>query len=504
MANKRPHILFIMADQMAAPILPLHRADSPIKMPHLSALAANGTVFNSAYCNSPLCAPSRFSLVTGQLPSKIGAYDNAADLAADTPTYAHHLRNLGYRTALSGKMHFCGPDQLHGYEDRLTSDIYPADYGWSVNWDAPEVRPTWYHNMASVLQAGPSVRSNQLDFDEEVVFRARQYLYDHVRNTPEQPFCLTVSMTHPHDPYTIPAEYFDRYTDEEVQMPRVNIDQDQLDPHSQRVAKVIDIWGKTMPEEAVRRARRAYYGACSYIDDNIGKLVKTLKECGLADDTIIVFSGDHGDMLGERGLWYKMHWFEMSARVPMVVHAPGRFAAQKVAASVSTMDLLPTFVEMAGGQVDPQLALDGRSLLPHLKGEGGHDEVIGEYMGEGTNAPLVMIRRGDFKFVYAEQDPCLLFNVALDPDETSNLANAPEHRERRDAFLAEAKERWDLPAIHEQVLASQRSRRLIAQAMSKGRLTSWDHQPMVDASQQYMRNHIDLDDLERRARFPVV
>jgi hypothetical protein len=103
--------------------------------------AAQGVVFDAAYCNSPLCAPSRFTLVSGQLPSKIGAYDNAADFPADVPTYAHYLRRLGYRTALSGKMHFCGPDQLHGYEERLTSDIYPADYGWAVNWDEPDVRP---------------------------------------------------------------------------------------------------------------------------------------------------------------------------------------------------------------------------------------------------------------------------------------------------------------------------------------------------------------------------
>lgn len=504
MITQRPNILFIMADQMAAPLLPLHSAGSPIKMPHLSALAANGTVFDSAYCNSPLCAPSRFSLVSGQLPSRIGAYDNAADLAADTPTYAHYLRRLGYRTALSGKMHFCGPDQLHGYEDRLTSDIYPADYGWSVNWDAPDVRPTWYHNMSSVLQAGPSVRSNQLDFDEEVVFRARQYLYDHVRNTPQQPFCLTVSMTHPHDPYTIPAEFFDLYKDEDVLMPRVQMEQDQLDPHAQRVAKVIDIWGKTMPEQAIRRARRAYYGACSYIDGNIGKLVKTLNECGLADDTVIVFSGDHGDMLGERGLWYKMHWYEMAARVPLVVHAPGRFAKRQVSESVSTIDLLPTFVELAGGQIDPSLALDGRSLMRHLKGEGGHDEAIGEYMGEGTNAPLVMIRRGDCKFIYSPQDPCMLFDVAQDPNELTNLADSPAHKYLLDSFLDETRQRWDMPTIHAQVLASQRRRRFVADAMTKGRLTSWDHQPMVDASQQYMRNHVDLDDLERRARYPAL
>lgn len=502
MPHKQPNILFIMADQMAAPLLPLHDARSPIKMPHLNRLAAHGVVFESAYCNSPLCAPSRFSLVSGQLPSKIGAYDNAAEFAGDIPTYAHYLRRMGYRTALSGKMHFCGADQLHGYEERLTSDIYPADYGWFVNWDEPEVRLSWYHNMSSVLQAGPCVRTNQLDFDEEVVFRANQYLFDHVRNTPDQPFCLTVSMTHPHDPYTIPQEFWDLYRDEDIPMPSVDIAQDRQDPQSQRILKVIDLWGKTMPPEAIRRARRAYFGACSYIDANIGKLLKTLGDCGLADDTVVVFSGDHGDMLGERGLWYKMHWFEAAARVPLVVHAPGRFAPRRVAQSVSTIDLLPTFVELAGGGVDPQLSLDGRSLLPHLAGGAGHDEVIGEYMAEGTNAPLVMIRRGRYKFIHTPKDPDLLFDVSADPRELENLAGAPEHQALLAALRKEAAERWDMPALHAQVLASQRRRRLVVGALSKGRITSWDHQPMVDASQQYMRNHIDLDDLERRARFP--
>ena len=499
-----PNILFIMADQMAAPLLPLHDPASPILMPHLQALAAQGVVFDSAYCNSPLCAPSRFSLVSGQLPSRIGAFDNAADFPADVPTYAHYLRRLGYRTALSGKMHFCGPDQLHGYEERLTSDIYPADYGWAVNWDEPDVRPSWYHNMASVLQAGPCVRSNQLDFDEEVMFRARQYLYDHVRNTPAQPFCLTVSMTHPHDPYTIPEEFWGLYQDADVRLPRVELAQDQQDVHSQRLLKVIDLWGKTLPAEAIRRARRAYFGACSYIDANIGKLVRTLSECALADNTIIVFSGDHGDMLGERGLWYKMHWFEMAARVPLVVHAPQAFAARRVTASVSTIDLLPTLVELAGGLIEPGLALDGRSLVPHLKGSLGHDEVIGEYMAEGSTTPLLMIRRGPYKFIYSSQDLALLFNLASDPDELDNLARHPAHQSLVKGFLDEVARRWDLPALHQRVLASQRQRRFVAGALSRGRRTGWDHQPLVDAGQQYMRNHMDLDDLERRARFPGV
>ncbi|MET1079528.1 MAG: choline-sulfatase [Pseudomonas sp.] len=498
---KRKNILFIMADQMAAPLLPLHDPASPIRMPHLQRLAAAGVVFDAAYCNSPLCAPSRFTLVSGQLPSKIGAYDNAADFPADVPTYAHYLRRLGYKTALSGKMHFCGPDQLHGYEERLTSDIYPADYGWAVNWDEPEVRPSWYHNMASVLQAGPCVRTNQLDFDEEVVFKAQQYLFDHVRADGEHPFCLTVSMTHPHDPYTIPRPFWDLYP-EPVALPRVSIAQQDQDPHAQRLLKVIDLWDKPLPEQKIRDARRAYFGACSYIDSNIGKLLQTLEDTGLAEDTLIVFSGDHGDMLGERGLWYKMHWFEMAARVPLLVYAPGQFAPRRVSEAVSTADLLPTLVELAGGQLATDLPLDGRSLLPHLQGQGGHDEVFGEYMAEGTIGPLMMIRRGPYKFIYSEQDPCLLYDTAGDPDELLELSHSAEHQPLFAAFLAEARAKWNIPVIHQQVLASQRRRRFVAQALSQGTLKSWDHQPWVDASQQYMRNHIDLDDLERKARFP--
>ncbi|TWI57555.1 choline-sulfatase [Pseudomonas duriflava] len=499
---KRPNILFIMADQMAAPILPMYTADSPVKLPHLQRLAEEAVVFDSAYCNSPLCAPSRFVLMSGQLPSKIGAYDNAADFPADIPTYAHYLRRLGYRTALSGKMHFCGPDQLHGYEERLTSDIYPADYGWAVNWDEPDVRLSWYHNMSSVLQAGPSVRTNQLDFDEEVVFKAQQYLYNHVRRGDDQPFCLTVSMTHPHDPYTITKEFWDLYEDTNIELPRVTLGQGEQDPHSERLLKVIDLWDKPLPEQKIRDARRAYYGACSYVDSNIGKLLKALDNCGLTDDTIIIFSGDHGDMLGERGLWYKMHWFEMSARVPLLIHAPKHFSAHHVSASVSTMDLLPTLVELAGGELQPGLPLDGRSLLPHLENRGGHDEVIGEYMAEGTCSPLMMIRRGRYKFIYSEQDPLLLFDLINDPQELENLAGTEAYQAVMAEFLQEAQSRWDISRIHADVLASQRRRRFVAEALEKGIRTSWDHQPFVDASQQYMRNHIDLDDLERRARYP--
>lgn len=195
-SKQQPNILFIMADQLTAPLLKSYNPDSQIKTPHLDALAAKSVQFDSAYCPSPLCAPSRMSLITGQLPTKIASWDNAAPLSPEVPTFAHYLRAAGYHTVLAGKMHFIG-EQLHGYETRLTSDIYPGDFGWVVDWDHPDTRLEWYHNASSILQAGTCIRSNQLDYDEEVMYRSTQFMYDYVREGPgKRPFCLTVRRLH--------------------------------------------------------------------------------------------------------------------------------------------------------------------------------------------------------------------------------------------------------------------------------------------------------------------
>lgn len=306
--EKKLNILYIMADQLAAPLMKIYNPDSVIKTPNLDALAAKSIQFDSAYCPSPLCGPSRMSMVTGQLPMKIGAYDNAAQILSDAPTYAHYLRREGYETVLAGKMHFV-MDQKHGYERRLTTDIYPGDFGWAADWDAdiedPKQRLEWYHNASSIEQAGVCIRSNQLDFDEEVMSESTQFLYDYARGpTDQRPFCLTVSLTHPHDPYTIEEDYWNMYEDVEIDLPKVpRIPNEEQDPHSKRLLKVCDLWDKEFSDEQIKRARRAYYGAVSYVDNCVGKLLDVLRKCRLAEDTIIVFSGDHGDMLGERGLW---------------------------------------------------------------------------------------------------------------------------------------------------------------------------------------------------------
>jgi len=250
----QPNFLILMADQLTAGALPAY-GNRIARTPHLDALAAESVLFRSAYCNSPLCAPSRFSFMSGRLPSKIGAYDNAAEFAAHVPTFAHYLRAGGYRTILSGKMHFCGPDQLHGFEERITTDIYPADFGWTPDWLDFGTRPSWYHNMDSVTQAGPCVRTNQLDFDDEVVFRARRQLFDIARGSDARPFCMVVSMTHPHDPFAIPVQYWNRYRHDDIDMPRVSLAPEALDPHSRRLRHVAKMHVKRIGRASRRRFR---------------------------------------------------------------------------------------------------------------------------------------------------------------------------------------------------------------------------------------------------------
>jgi choline-sulfatase len=495
-----PNILIVMADQLAPAFLPAY-GHKVVKTPNIDALAQSGVVFDNAYCASPLCSPSRASFMSGLLPSRTRVYDNAAEFAAAIPTFAHHLRALGYRTVLSGKMHFCGPDQLHGFEQRLTTDIYPADFGWTPDWDRPEERPSWYHNMSSVRQAGLAVRTNQLDYDDEVTFAAEREIFDKARGIDKRPLLLVASLTHPHDPYAITREFFDLYRGEDIDMPGPALP--DFDPHSRRLRHVCAMDADALTEAQIRTARRAYYGEISYVDRNAGRLLKALEDGGLRDNTVVVVLADHGEMLGDKGLWYKMSFFENSARVPLIVSAPPRFAPRRIAAAASLLDVTPTLVELAGGRA-ADLDVDGRSLLPHLQGGSAPDEILGEYLAEGAIAPIVMIRRGPWKFIHSPADPDQLYDLDADPGERNNLAGAPDHADVVATFRDEVARRWNLDALDAEVRASQRRRRIVDAALGKGEARSWDFQPFKDAAKSYVRNTIPLDDLEARARFPRV
>jgi choline-sulfatase len=278
------------------------------------------------------------------------------------------------------------------------------------------------------------------------------------------------------------------------------------DPHSRRLRHVIGL-DRTIPTpEQVRAARRAYYGACSFFDDNAGLLLEALNRSGMAGDTIVILLSDHGEMLGGHGLWFKMNFFEGSCRIPLMISVPDRFTPRRASESVSLVDLLPTLVELtsAGKAMDYATPLDGHSLLPHCLGVAGHDGVIGEYTAEGAVAPVVMIRRGPYKFIHCPADPDQLFDLTQDPGERVNLAGDAGHAEQVAEFRAEVARRWDLDRLQDEILASQKRRHFVADALKQGTHRSWDHQPVRDAAKLYVRSHMPLDDIEARARFPAV
>ncbi|MEZ4615568.1 MAG: choline-sulfatase [Caldilineaceae bacterium] len=504
----QPNILIIQADQCAAQALPTY-GHPVVKAPNLAALGEAGVVFTNAYCNSPLCAPSRFSMLTGQLPSRTGVYDNAAEMPSQVPTFAHYLRGLGYQTILCGKMHFVGADQLHGFEERLTTDIYPADFTWTPDWEQPERILEWYHNMFSVVTAGQCAAANDLDYDDEVAFNGVRKLYDLARSPDQRPFCMVVSFTHPHDPFLVRPEHWQRYEETAIDMPAVWPAYTELDAHSQRLLDCFAIDEYAITEEHVRAARHAYYGAISYIDDKVGELLHALRAAGYGENTIVIFTSDHGEMLGEHSLWYKMSWFEWSARVPLIVHAPARFSPKRVEAPVSLVDLLPTLVDLAtaGAERAEAATVDGHSLTPLLAGNPaawGNHPVIGEYLAECVAAPALMIRNERYKFIHCPTDPDQLYDLQADPQELTNLAADKSHAAILAAFHNELATRWDLDNLRRAVVASQRRRRLVAQALLQGKPTYWDFQPKRDASQEYVRNHMEFWELYRRTRLPQV
>ena len=497
----RPNILILMVDQLNGTLFPDGPADW-LHAPNLKRLAARSARFANCYTASPLCAPGRASFMSGELPSVTGVYDNAAEFPSDLPTYAHHLRRAGYHTCLAGKMHFVGPDQMHGFEERLTTDIYPADFGWTPDYRRPGERiDWWYHNMGSVTGAGVAEISNQMEYDDEVAHCAARKLYDLARRQDPRPWCLTVSFTHPHDPYLARRKFWSLYEDCEHLLPEVAaIPYEDQDPHSKRIFDANDWRGFDVTEDHIRNARRAYFANISYLDEKVGQFLDILE--ATHQEAAILFVSDHGDMLGERGLWFKMTFYEGSSRVPMMLAAPG-LDPRRIDQPVSTIDVCPTLCDLAGvgmEEVAPWTA--GKSLLPVVAEVAERGAVPMEYAAEASYAPLVGLREGRYKYTRCALDPEQLFDLEADPHERVNLAGDPAHAEALSRLRAAADTRWDLDRFDGEVRKSQARRWVVYEALRNGAYFPWDYQPLQKASDRFMRNHMDLNEIEDRQRYP--
>jgi len=503
--EQKPNILLIMADQMT-PFLTGAYGHPVVKTPNLDRLVEQGVRFDAAYTNCPLCGPARASLMTGRYASNIRCYDNASPLSCDQPSIAHYLSIEGYDTVASGKMHFIGPDQLHGFRKRLTTDIYPSDFVWTTTREHKN-RTMWKGITHAAGYATPKVGvrewSIDLAYDEEVSFRALEYIRARVdtgspwRPTEtHKPFFLCVSFNNPHGPFHVTQELWDLYEGEHIEIP-------EFPDNVEETYSSMDRWLYTFhgvdrvpllrDPESLYALRRSYYGLVSYVDRKVGELLKTLEDTGLGDSTIIIFASDHGDMLCEKGLVQKKMFYEWSARVPLIITFPdswplGDIPSRVCKEPVSLVDLAPTILDMAG--VGERLPLDGKSLIGLLQtadeGDAGEREVFSEMHTEGVFSTCFMIRRGRYKYVYVHGEDSQLFDLEADPGEWNNLAGVPEFKDVEAELKARILDEFNPDEIEGDVRASLLRRRLIKKAM-RYTGTHWDYAPEFDATKQYIR-----------------
>jgi choline-sulfatase len=358
--SQKPNILIILSDQHTAHVSGPY-GHPIVQTPNLDALAAGGTVFENNYCNSPICVPSRMSFMTGQHLRNNGIWDNGVPLPSDRITWAHQLKAAGYDVALSGKMHFRGLDQLHGFRAQLAYDINALNL--------PKIR-LWDEGLEQRAEPSTSIkaeagRSKEIDADDAVTAAALDYLRDPARQ--DQPWALVTGYVAPHPPFVVPQKYLDMYPPDEMDLPTIPEGHlDELHPAYQRQMA----WRGWQPggisDENIRRARAVYYALTTYLDDQIGMLLAALDESGQRENTIIIYLSDHGEMLGEHGLWYKCNFYEQSAHVPLIVNGIGQ-AGQRVPAVTSNVDVTATLLDLAG--VESISPVDGDSLLPLVQGE---------------------------------------------------------------------------------------------------------------------------------------
>ena len=500
--STQPNILFIVSDQMIAALTGAY-GHPVVQTPHLQRLADEGVRFDSAYTPVPLCSPGRACLMTGRHASEIGAWDNGALLAADQVTWAHYLANAGYDTVLSGKMHYVGPDQLHGFQRRLTTDIYSCHFDWvkpewisikeSRGQDCEEVmanRP----NYNARGYTGEAVRVNEwhgaLSYDEELHFKAVEYLRSKARKQDEGPFMLCASYHHPHEPFLPPQEYWDLYEGAEIDIPELP---DNLDDTYSLLDRNLNAYHGTRrydlrDPDGLTRLRRAYYGLITYMDRKVGELMSTLEETGLLDNTVVVFASDHGDMLCEKEMVQKRNFYESSCRVPFLVRFPDKWKAGTTTDTpVSLLDLLPTFCELAG--TEAALPHDGDSLIGLLENEPDERCVFAQ-AHEAVGVPCIMAREGRYKYNYIHDNPDQLFDLEADPGEWNSLIGSPDHAEVEQRLRSTILNRFDPARMESENMSSLYRRAYIRDAM-KANGTYWNHFPEFDARRnaldQYLR-----------------
>jgi choline-sulfatase len=434
----RPNILFLMSDE--------HRADvagfagnGVVRTPFLDGLAATGTTFDNAYAPSPICVPCRQAMASGQRPRTCGVERYGQDLPPGSMTFARRLAQFGYESVCAGKLHHLGSDPMQGWTQRIGLDttVGPSHRDLLESPTPPDDSGLGkWSDAREVLRAGVGRGFGTHDVDANAIHGAelftRQFFADPYYDRPasHKPLMLMLSLNRPHYPYFTDEERFTFYLNRVT--PYYG---EPVFDHPFLGSRAID---EQITRRDARRATAAYYGMIDEIDADYGNFAKHLEHLGQdLDDWWIVYASDHGEMLGEHGIWEKQKFFEASVRVPLIIRPPRSLrddwqsAGRRVAENVSLLDLFPTFCDAAGVTLPKNVELDGQSLLPLLRGARlqRDDEVTSE-LG-GTN---LMIKRGPLKYQwYAQhaQTPAaeVLFDLDREPDESRNLIEESRYAE---------------------------------------------------------------------------
>jgi choline-sulfatase len=491
--SERPNLLYLHSDQHSPFVMGAY-GDPLVQTPNLDRLAQRGVVLDGCYCPSPICVPSRMSALTGRYPHENRVWTNSHILDSATPTLAHAMGAGGYRPALVGRMHSVGPDQLHGYAERLVGDHGPnqpggrgANHG-SLTGTAGPAR-------VSLEKSGAGQSAYQVH-DEDVTAAAVNWLDRYgVRQRAGQelePFSLSVGFMLPHQPFVARQEDYALY-DGHMTMPRTpEAFSADLHPHMRAWREGCGI--VEVSDEEILRARTAYWALVTCLDRLIGQILHALRANGLEDNTLIVYTSDHGEQVGEHGLWWKQTFYEDSVRVPAILSWPGKIPEGSRCERVcSGLDINATMLDALGCPALPQS--HGRSLLPLLQDPNGtvwEDLAFSEFCldSAGAGGPTEengivhrMVRRGDWKLNYYDGQPCQLFNLVEDPREMRDRAGGPDCAELVDELTRLVLEDWD-PQLVRQEMARRRQELPImsswARHVQPEDVCRWDLRPEMD------------------------
>jgi choline-sulfatase len=437
----RPNVLLVMSDQHHKSILRC-AGDGIVRTPAMDALARRGTRFANAYCDFPLCLPSRMSFMTGRHPHRIDCFTNHAMLGSDVPTFAHAFLAGGYETVLAGRMHFIGSDQRHGFERRLVADCqtpYINLSDWGLGPVLGALADTPGYEDAGIIKSGPG-HTGYHAYDETVCAAAETWL--HERSTGSRPFLLVVGLVSPHCPFVAPPEHYRPYRDA-ITASDLPDDGGWLHPRLRPMRDRL----RALPQDAKLRTRRAYYGLVSYTDALLARVLDALERSGRSRDTIVVYTSDHGEMLGEHGLWWKNTFYEGSVGVPLIVALPDDQHERVTGDPIALSDLGPTLLSLVG--LPPLPGVDGRDFSRAVRGvpAGVAHAVLAEYAEAwGGRTVQRMVRQGSWKYIYHHGDSGgeeELFDLADDPGEIRNKAGDPAHRPQLERLRATALRGWD-------------------------------------------------------------